>query len=76
MDPISLKTTSRVKPTILNGRESSQISGNKKTKTRAKGQEMANSINQSIRAIKTFMQKTLCLTLAKEEPVLNSLIEQ
>lgn len=44
--PISLNTTSRVNPTILNGRRISQIIGSKNTSISASGQQSTNKIHQ------------------------------
>ena len=55
MPVMSLKTTSRVKPTILNGRRITQISGNRKIRTSANGQHMTNRIHHSMIAIKVLI---------------------
>ena len=44
--PISLNTTSRVNPIILNGRRISQIIGSKNTSISASGQQSTNRIHQ------------------------------
>jgi hypothetical protein len=49
--PISLNTTSSVKPTIRKGRRINQISGNKNNMSNASGQHTTNNRHQTARAI-------------------------
>jgi hypothetical protein len=51
----SLKTRSIVRPTILNGRRSSQISGKRKRMISARGQLITSKKHQRISEIKTFI---------------------
>jgi hypothetical protein len=51
MAPISLKTTSMVNPTILNGRRINQTIGKRKINTSANGQQSTNKMHQRIIAI-------------------------
>jgi hypothetical protein len=64
--PISLNTTSSVKPTILNGRSISQSSGKKIIMSNASGQQMTSSKHHRARAINVFI---VDLPGAKEIPI-------
>jgi hypothetical protein len=66
--PMSLNSASSVNPTILKGRRISQIKGNKKISTSAKGQQITNKMHQRIRAMSVLMDKVFsmaCKSLAK-----------
>jgi hypothetical protein len=53
----SLNTSSMVNPTILNGSRMSQISGNRKSIIKARGQQITNKMHQRIIARKVRILK-------------------
>jgi hypothetical protein len=55
MLPINLNTRSSVKPTILKGSNTSQMSGNSTNISKASGQHATNSKHQSASAINVLM---------------------
>lgn len=55
MAPMSLNISPIVRPTILNGNRMSHINGNKKSATRASGQQSVKSIHRRRMAISVFI---------------------
>jgi len=53
--PINLKTRVMVSPTILNGRRINQMSGNRKIRTKARGQQSTRRMHQRIMASRVFI---------------------
>lgn len=66
--PTSLKTKSRVKPTIRKGNSMIHISGNRNIANNASGQQRINKINHRRNEMNIFMQQFVALPLAKKLP--------
>lgn len=66
--PTSLKTTSIVNPTILNGRRISQTIGNKINRSNASGQHNTNNIQISTRAKRVLIKQKFQIGYATMRP--------
>jgi hypothetical protein len=70
MADIILKTSSRLRPMMVNGRRISHSTGSKKINTSAKGQHITNKINQRRTPIIVFMKMRFIIRLkAKRLPI-------